>query len=326
MPEPRAFGHEQNGPKHCLNFVMQSMCSWISRFPWRNVVLTTLNHFEGFFPRGGRWSWDPGQPHPHQEIEASPDGNTSNRTHSRTLDYSYWIEHFHRNRLHRAEPDWSEPLRMSPQKIEALRPSIVQFQLGDGGGECRLLARDAERFRGRAQAATTVVDLWFREEAEHARLLSHAVARLGGKPISTHWSYEAFCLCRRRFGVRFELQVLTLTELVSTGYYRLLQQHVEDPPLERICALILRDEAGHVAFQRARLQADGVRTEGVRGWIWKTQFWICGLAAATVLWSSHGRCLKPLGATTPQFLLEVIREIGGFVRGVGPKRRDQAGS
>ena len=40
--------------------------------------------------------------------------------------------------------------------------------------------------------------------------------RFGGRFIYSHWSFTAFCLCRRTLGVRFELQVLTLTELVSS--------------------------------------------------------------------------------------------------------------
>lgn len=230
------------------------------------------------------------------------------------MNYAYWIDHFRRNRENRPEPPWNAPLTMPAWKVNALRPSIVQFQLGDGGGECRLIARDAGRFRERTAEATTVVDLWFKEEAEHSRLLACAVDRLGGRRIHSHWSYEAFCFCRRALGVRFELQVLTITELVSTGYYRVLQRHCHDEALAQMCGLILRDEGGHVAFQRARLAADGISSSGWRGVLWKMQFWLSGLAAASVLWSSHGKSLKPLGASTREFYSEVRLEIGRFIR------------
>ena len=101
----------------------------------------------------------------------------------------------------------------------------------------------------------TLVDLWFAEEKEHSRLLSGAVRRFGGRLIKSHWSFTAFCACRRILGVRFELQVLLLTELVSTAYYRVLRRHINDEPVRAMCSLILRDEAGHVAFHRARLAA-----------------------------------------------------------------------
>src|SRR5207253_2662448 len=79
------------------------------------------------------------------------------------------------------------------------------------------------------------VDLWFAEEREHARLLGAAVARFGGRCIQGHWSFTAFCLTRRWFGVRFELTVLLLTEIVSTVYYRLLRRHGQDPALRAMC-------------------------------------------------------------------------------------------
>src|SRR5205807_7904667 len=98
-----------------------------------------------------------------------------------------------------------------------------------------------------------LVDLWFAEEREHARLLGMAVERFGGRCISGHWSFSAFCLTRRWFGVRFELTVLLLTEIASTVYYRLLRRHGQDPALRSMCRLILRDEIGHVAFHHASL-------------------------------------------------------------------------
>jgi hypothetical protein len=167
------------------------------------------------------------------------------------------------------------------------------------------------------------VDLWFAEEAEHARLLGCAVRRFGGRIITSHWSFTAFCLCRRTLGVRFELQVLTLTELVSTGYYRMLRQHSPDGTLAAMCELILRDESGHVAFQRDRLSASGCPKPGLRGLLWTIQFLVCGYLAGTVLWISHARCLKAIGGTRGEFYWEISRQMTRFVRLL---RRSAAGS
>ena len=162
-----------------------------------------------------------------------------------------WIEHFRRNALNRPEPDWSAPVSVPPEVLKPLLRSIEQFQLGDGGGPACLIAHDAERFRGSSDEMRTLVDLWFAEEREHSRLLGGLVDRFGGTRITGHWSFTAFCLCRKWLGVRFELTVLLLTEIASTAYYRLLRRHGPDPALRAVCRLILRDEAGHVAFHRA---------------------------------------------------------------------------
>jgi hypothetical protein len=233
------------------------------------------------------------------------------------MNHTKWITHFERNRCDRPEPDWSAPVTVRPEILASLLPSLEQFRLGDGGGPASLIAHDAERFRGSSGEMRAIVDFWFAEEAEHSRLLGCAVDRFSGRRITSHWSFTAFCLCRRALGVRFELQVLLLTEMVSTAYYRVLRRHSPDAPLADMCALILRDEAGHVAFHRDRLAAKGRSPLGLAGALWQAQFWLCGRAAATVLWTSHGPCLTAIGGSRAEYFSEVRRELGRFILALG---------
>jgi hypothetical protein len=225
------------------------------------------------------------------------------------MNTTRWITHFGQNRLNRHEPDWEAPIVLDLDTISRILPSLEGFQLGDGGGPASLIATDAERFRGSSEQMRTIVDLWFAEEKEHSRLLSRAVRRFGGRLIKSHWSFTAFCACRRIFGVRFELQVLLLTELVSTAYYRVLRRHIDDTPVRAMCSLILRDEAGHVAFHRARLASSNNR-----GLFWALQFWMCGYAAATMLWVNHRVCLNAIGGNRGEYFREVSFEISRFLR------------
>jgi hypothetical protein len=114
--------------------------------------------------------------------------------------------------------------------------------------------------------------------------------------------------------VRFELQVLTLTELVSTAYYRMLRAHSPDGPLAAMCELILRDEAGHVAFQRDRIADAGCPKPGLRGWFWRAQFLALGYSAGTMLWINHAPCLKAIGGTRAEFYGEITRQLTRFIR------------
>ncbi len=230
------------------------------------------------------------------------------------LDCNRWISHFARNREHRDQPDWSAPFSVPPKALPPLIRSLEQFQLGDGGGPASLIARDADRFRNATPEMRKLVDLWFEEEKEHSRLLGCAVDRIGGKRIQSHWSFSAFCQCRRILGVRFELQVLLLTEITSTAYYRLLQRHSPIAALKVMCGLILRDEGGHVAFHLDRHKSAGRSSRAFAGWFWSVQFRACGYAAATMLWVNHRPALVALGATTPEFYREVQTEIEHFLR------------
>src|SRR5688572_1442475 len=115
----------------------------------------------------------------------------------------YWLRHFQRNQDSRPEPHWNAPIKLSPQVAAAFVRSLEQFELGDGGGPASLIAWNSEKFRSSTEECRQLVDLWFKEEKEHSRLLGKAVARFGGKKIDGHWSFTAFCLCRRYLGVQF---------------------------------------------------------------------------------------------------------------------------
>jgi len=234
------------------------------------------------------------------------------------MNHAKWIAHFTRNKQNRPEPDWTAPVSLRPGVRAPMLRSVEQFRLGDGGGPASLIAFDAEGFRSRTREMRATVDMWFAEEAEHARLLGCAVRRFGGRIITSHWSFTAFCLCRRALGVRFELQVLTLTELVSTAYYRMLRHHSPDGPLAAMCELILRDEAGHVAFQRDRLAAEGCPRPGLRGLLWRMQFLLLGYAAGTMLWVNHAPCLKVIGGSRLEFYSEITRQLTRFIRSLRP--------
>src|SRR2546425_5732062 len=102
------------------------------------------------------------------------------------LDAAKWIRHFRDNRNKRPEPEWNLPIRLGPEIIRKLLPSLEQFQLGDGGGPASLIARDAARYRDSSPDTRVLTDLWFEEEREHSRLLGQAVRRFGGKGIKSH--------------------------------------------------------------------------------------------------------------------------------------------
>ena len=183
------------------------------------------------------------------------------------MNYAKWIEHFTRNKQNRPEPDWAAPNNVPSDVLAPVLRSVEQFRLGDGGGPASLIAFDRENFRSRTDEMRQIVDLWFAEEAEHARLLGCAVQRFGGRFIQSHWSFTAFCLCRRVLGVKFELQVLTLTELVSTAYYRMIRSHSPDGPLAAMCELILRDRRATSLPSILKMKTVARKSDWSRWWL-----------------------------------------------------------
>ncbi|HEX7260502.1 MAG TPA: hypothetical protein VF258_01690, partial [Luteolibacter sp.] len=158
-----------------------------------------------------------------------------------------------------------------------------------------------------------LIDLWFKEEREHSRLLGCALKRLGGVEIRSHWSFELFCGLRKFRGVGFELHALLGTEIVSHVYYKMLRKHCWDKALREMCGLIIRDETGHVAFHQSRLAALG-RSEGrAYGALWAAFLRVRGILAGTVLWANHRSALVALGATDAEFYRWIWRDMNAFI-------------
>lgn len=235
------------------------------------------------------------------------------------MDYGKWLAHFAKNQQHREEPDWKAPLELEGPAFETLKRSLQQFQLGDGGGPASLISWNQKNFLGKDEDLEKLVTLWFKEEEEHSRLLGDALQRFDVPSISEHWSFSLFCKVRQWGGVQFELYALLLTEITSHVYYQMLRRHCPDAAVKGMCKLIVRDEAGHIAFHRARLAGAG----GSYGLLWESYFRARGLAAGTVLWINHGQALKNFGATDREFFRGIWRGMTVFIKGLRRERRRQ---
>lgn len=235
------------------------------------------------------------------------------------MDIQTWVRHFEKNQQDRPEPQWDAPMQLPESVVTPLVRSLEQFQLGDGGGPAYLIANNRESFLYQDEHTKQLVDLWFAEEREHARLLGEAVKRFGGRQIEEHWSFSVFCYTRKYLGVRFELTVLLLTEIVSSVYYKMLKRYGNDPALRAMCVLIGRDESGHIAFHRTRLASEARYDVSHYNRLWQSRFRMLGTAAGTMLWVNHAPALKAMGATTQEFYREIWDEMARFVQAL---RRD----
>jgi len=230
-----------------------------------------------------------------------------------------WVKHFGNNGSNRNEPDWNAPLHLEGKALTKLRKSIQQFHLGDGGGPAYLIAWNRQTVL-RDPQMKRLIDLWFKEEREHSRLLGMMLKRLGGAEIKSHWSFELFCGLRKFLGVRFELHALLGTEIVSHVYYKMLRKHGADPALRDMCQLIIRDEAGHIAFHRDRLASENLRHAKTTGRLWAGLFLLRAVMAGTVLWVNHRGALIALGANDAEFYQWIWRDTHAFIRSLRRKK------
>jgi len=97
-------------------------------------------------------------------------------------------------------------------------------------------------------AYETAIDLFIKEENEHARLMALILQKLEAPLLRHHWSDGCFVFLRRLFGLNSEILVLLMPEMIAKRYFRALHDGFSDPTLRAVCSQILHDEQGHVAF------------------------------------------------------------------------------
>ena len=157
----------------------------------------------------------------------------------------HWLQHFERNReLPRPIP-WGDQLNIPAAVLQPFIRSLQRFQIGESG-EGRHLRAEAHATGDAAYGRA--IDLFIQEEQQHARWMAEILHRLKAPLLTSHWSDGCFILLRRVFGLNQQLMVLLTPEIIARRYFRVLHDRIDDPTVRGVCAQILQDEEGHVAF------------------------------------------------------------------------------
>ncbi|MFE1949005.1 ferritin-like domain-containing protein [Streptomyces sp. NPDC059524] len=239
-----------------------------------------------------------------------------NRRGELRQEYADWVRDFEEARERRAalgDPDWTRGATLP----RALVRSVQRFQVGEDGDGGALLAKAA---RAGDPSYTRAARLFVAEEQNHARLLAEVLGAAGAGTLRSHWSDAVFVRLRRLLGLRLELLVLMIAEVVALRYYRALRDGAPDPLLAEVAGRILADEERHVPFHCRRLREGfaglprpAVRLV-VRGWR------VLLGAAAWVVAADHGAALRRCGVTRRAFVHEVVSSsapMAAYMAGAG---------
>jgi hypothetical protein len=200
------------------------------------------------------------------------------------------------------DPEWTVGARVHPAVVK----SVQRFQVGEAGDGANLIAKAAGE--GDYSAA---VRLFVAEEQNHARMLALLLEAANAPTIARHWSDVVFVRLRRALGLRLELLVLMVAEVIALGYYRLLRDGTDDPLVTEVAGRILADEERHVPFHCRRLRkAFPARTRPVVFAVWR----ILLFGASVVVAFDHGPALRVFGTTRRGFVVEVNRLFDGILK------------
>ncbi|MGW5536831.1 ferritin-like domain-containing protein [Streptomyces sp. NPDC004009] len=233
-------------------------------------------------------------------------------------EFAKWVRDFEDERERRialGDPDWGGGAVLPP----AVWAGIQRFQVGEDGDGANLVAKADQA--GDPDYARAV-RLFVAEEQNHARMLARLLAAGGMPVLSGHWSDTVFVRLRRLMGLRLELLVLMIAEVVALRYYRALRDGAGDPLASQVAGRVLADEERHVPFHCARLHASvaelprAARRPVLAGWR-LLLFVVCAVVAV-----DHGAALRRLGVGRRRFLADVMASSGPVVRAVLAPRPD----
>ncbi|MVU83242.1 ferritin-like domain-containing protein [Nocardia sp. ET3-3] len=221
-------------------------------------------------------------------------------------------------RTRTGDPDWSLGATLPP----ALVRSIQRFQVGESGDGANLMSK-ADAAGDPTYAAA--VRLFIAEEQNHARLLRHLLAAAGHPTISRHWTDAIFVHLRRALGLRLELMVLSVAEVIAVPYYRALRDGTPDPLTTRTAALILADEQRHIPFHTHRLRTACTTTPYPLRPLIRAVWWTILCGALLVVLLDHAPALRQLGVTRTEFARAACAHFAPVCATALPLRRSRTG-
>ncbi|MGO4444793.1 ferritin-like domain-containing protein [Mycobacterium sp. 2YAF39] len=159
------------------------------------------------------------------------------------------------------------------------------------------------------------------EEQQHAALLLRLLGHLGGTPMSKHWSDSVFVRFRRVLGLRTELMVLTVAEVVALSYYGGLSASGLDPVTRAVAARIVDDERAHVQFQRDRLHAGFADSPAASRILALVLWWGVAMGATVVVAIDHRGLLDAIGYRRTRFIRDVLADFAKLSAAVLLRRK-----
>jgi hypothetical protein len=231
--------------------------------------------------------------------------------------FGLWVDHFEQNVGVHAQVDAAINFDGHCEVPDAVRrpliASVRRFQLGESGDGKQLLRKAAEA--GDVEYLRAA-ELFVAEEQQHASLLLRLLGYLGGTPMRRHWSDAVFVRLRRLLGLRTELMVLSVAEVVALSYYGGLAAKTPDPVVRAVATRIVDDEHAHVRFQRHRLHA-GFADSSIPVRLLAFAFWwLTAIGATAVVAMDHGPLLDAIGYRRVQFVRDVLADFAEVVEAV----------
>jgi hypothetical protein len=236
----------------------------------------------------------------HNLSEIKSTGTAQDRRSS-AFSPAQWLSYFQDNKQARIEISFPRELDISPAVRTPLIRSLQRFQIGETG-EGKHLKKYATTTKD--STYEECIDLFIKEEQYHARVLAQMIQSMDGMLLSWHWSDLAFIVLRRMLGLKTELFILLIAEIIGKCFYRACADKLENRLLSDSFSLIVLDEIGHLEFHSSflheQMKAFPVWVRQIVHYIWSMMFF----TACIVFVADHKRTLNALNVMPKDFITD----------------------
>ena len=231
-----------------------------------------------------------------------------------------WLLYFQNNKESRISlkfrNDSSVPLSV---RVPLIR-SLQRFQVGESGEGKHLL-----KYARRTNDPNYIecIDLFIKEEQYHALVLAQMIQSMDGALLTWHWSDIAFIGLRRMLGLKTELLILLIAEIIGKCFYAACANSLANSQFRDAFSLIVLDEIGHLEFH-CNFLCDEFKVFPavvlrVCYFLWSVLF----LASCFVFISDHRHALKALKVRPRDFLEDCAKTFQRTARRVGLTKQYQ---
>lgn len=235
--------------------------------------------------------------------------NADSSTVSEEIDSSFnsgeWLSYFRTNKSIRTIVNLPDEIALDLDLKKCLIKSLQKFQIGETG-DGRHLKKYARRLGD--EAYNECVDLFIREEQGHGRILAEVIRALDGTLLTWHWTDLVFIFLRRILGLKTEVFILLIAEVVGKCFYKCIADKIEDRNLREVFALIVLDEIAHLQFHSQFLSMQMSNKTWLMKFIVHYVWMQIFFAALFVFIADHRKSLDALSVSSAEFVERCSRE------------------
>jgi hypothetical protein len=180
-----------------------------------------------------------------QLMQNSGESQTTADAVGDSFSAEHWLLYFEENKSARVNIHFPTQIAVPPAVRTPLLRSLQRFQLGETGE-----GKHLKKYAGTINDPIyeKCIDLFIKEEQFHARVLAQMIQAMDGTLLTWHWSDFAFVGLRRMLGLKTEIFILLIAEIIGKCFYRVCANKLADEKLSDAFSLIVLDEIGHLEF------------------------------------------------------------------------------